>query len=91
VSESGTEPARGAGDFNGDGRDDLVVGTAEDRLSFFLSNEQTILPKGPSFELHVPAYGHMSAMHLNADHRTDLIILYSQEDKTGIATLLTSR
>ncbi len=91
VSESGTEPARGAGDFNGDGLEDLVVGTAEDRLSFFLADKQTILPRGPSFEFPVPAYGNMTTLDLNSDGRTDLIILYSEKDREGVATLLLSK
>ena len=91
VSESGTEPARGIGDFNGDGLDDLVVGTAEDRLSFFLSNRKVILPRRPTFEVRVPAYGNMKVMNLNNDARADIVILYPQEDKLGTATLLLSK
>ena len=91
MSESGAEPARGIGGFDGNGLDDLGVGTAVDRLSFFLSDKKTILPKRPTFAVNVPAYGKMSILNLNADGRADLIILYSQEDKRDIATLLLSR
>lgn len=91
VSESGAEPARNVADFDGDGLDDLVVGTAENRLSFFLSDKKTILPKRPTFAVNAPAYGKMSILNLNADGRADLIILYTQEDKRDIATLLLSR
>jgi hypothetical protein len=90
VSESGAEPARGAGDFNGDGLDDLAVGTNENRLSFFLANRETILPKDPNREYEVPAYGLMSTFDLNADGRTDIVILYTHEDKEGLANLLLS-
>ena len=91
VGESGAEPARGVGDFNGDGLDDLVVWTAEDRLSFFLSNRKVILPRRPTFEVRVPAHGNMKVMNLNNDARADIVILYPQEDKLGTATLLLSK
>jgi len=91
VSESGAEPARGVGDFDGDGLDDLVVGTAEDRLSFFLTDREEIMPPRPTFELSVPAYGNMEIANLNDDGRADIIILYPQEDKLGTATLLLSK
>jgi hypothetical protein len=89
ASESGTEPARGVGDFNGDGLDDLAVGTDENSLSFFLSGRKAILSDGPGFELELPAYGTMKTFLLNEDDRTDMIIIYPQEEDAG-ATLLLS-
>jgi hypothetical protein len=70
--------------------DDLAVGTNENRLSFFLANRETILPKDPNREYEVPAYGLMSTFDLNADGRTDIVILYTHEDKEGLANLLLS-
>ena len=91
ASETGAEPARGIGDFNGDGLDDLVVGTKEEILSFFLSDEEVIMPRQPTFNLSVPAYGKLKTLNLNGDVRDDIIILYTQEDKLGTAVLLLSR
>ena len=91
ASETGAEPARGIGDFNGDGLDDLVVGTTEESLSFFLSDKEVIIPRQPTFKLSVPAYGKLKTLNLNADGRTDIIILYTQEDRIDTATLLLSR
>ncbi|GAB4334744.1 MAG: hypothetical protein Kow0099_06970 [Candidatus Abyssubacteria bacterium] len=91
VSESGAEPARGAGDFNGDGLEDLAVGVNENRLSFFLANREAILPKDPDSEYEVPAYGLMTVVDLNADARDDIMILYTQEDKEGLASVLLSK
>jgi hypothetical protein len=91
AGESGTEPARGLGDFNGDGLDDFAVGTAEDRLSFFLAAKENGFSRKPSFELNLAAYGSMKAVDLNADEKTDLIIIYPQAEEAGKATLLLSR
>jgi hypothetical protein len=91
ASETGTEPARGIGDFNGDGLDDLAVGTEKDRLAFFLSDKRTLVPAKPTFTLSVPAYGSMKTLDLNNDTRADMIILYPQKHMSGKATLLLSR
>jgi hypothetical protein len=91
VSETGAEPARGTGDFNGDGLDDLAVGTAEDTLSFFLSGRESLMPKRPAFRLNVPAYGKLETLDLNGDARDDIVILYKQDDLLGTAIVLLSR
>jgi hypothetical protein len=91
ASDTGTEPARGVGDFNGDGLDDLVVGIDEEHLAFFLSNTKDYLPRRPTFELDVPAYGKMKTLDLNDDSRTDIVILYPQEDRLNEAALILSR
>jgi hypothetical protein len=91
ASATGTEPARGVGDFDGDGLEDLAVGTAEERLSFFLSDKESIIPARPSFDLRVTAYGTMKTLELNVDGRTDIIINYPQDERAGTATLLLSR
>jgi hypothetical protein len=91
ASDTGTEPARGVGDFDGDGLDDLVVGIDENRLAFFLSSNDGLLPRRPTFELKVPAYGKMKTRDLNDDARTDIIILYPQDDMFDKATVLLSR
>jgi hypothetical protein len=90
VSESGTEPARSTGDFNGDGLEDIVVGTDENRLSFFLSNKIEFMPENPSFELEAPAYGTITTLRLNSDSRTDFVILYPDEEKQNLAVLFIS-
>jgi hypothetical protein len=90
ASESGVEPARGIGDFDGDGCEDLVVGTREDRLSFFLSDAEKPLVARPSAEVAVPAYGTMKTLRLNADNRTDIVIFYPQEEREETVILLLS-
>lgn len=91
VSEAGTEPARGVGDFNGDGLDDLAVGRADDRLSIYLADKETGLSGEPAHEYSVPAYGAMSTLDLNSDDRSDIIILYSEEERAGQITVLLSK
>lgn len=91
ASEEGSEPARAAGDFNGDGLADLVVGTAENRLSFFLTNKTDILPAHPSAEFDVPAYGTMSLLNLNSDNRADFVITYPDKDKENLAVVFRSK
>ncbi len=90
VSDTGAEPARSVGDFDGNGLDDLAVGTAEDRLAFFQSSRAKSLPLRPTFMLDVPAYGNMKTLELNDDARDDLIILYAQDDMSDTATLILS-
>jgi hypothetical protein len=91
ASEEGAEPARAAGDFNGDGLDDLVVGTSQNRLSFFLGNKSDILPHEPAVEFDVPAYGAMALLELNNDTRADFVITYSDDDKENLAVVFRSR
>jgi len=91
ASEEGTEPARAAGDFNGDGLADLVVGTTENRLSFFLANKTDILPARPSAEFDVPAYGNMSLLNLNSDNRADIVITYPDKEKENLAVVFRSK
>ncbi|MBI5115608.1 VCBS repeat-containing protein [Candidatus Poribacteria bacterium] len=91
VSDSGSEPARGTGDFNGDGLEDLAVGTSEDQLSFYFANHVEILPNEPDSQLRVPAYGDMTTMDLNSDGRTDIVITYPDKAKQNLTTLLLSK
>lgn len=90
VSDTGAEPARSVGDFNGDGLDDFAVGTAENRLAFFQSSRAKSLPLRPTFTLDVPAYGNMKTFDLNDDDRDDLVILYAQDDMSDTATVILS-
>ena len=91
ASETGTEPARGIGDFDGDGLDDFAVGIEENTMAFFLSDKETLMPARPTFKLNAPAYGNMKTLDLNNDSRSDLIILYPQKNMSDKATLILSK
>jgi hypothetical protein len=67
------------GDYNGDGRKDMVVATGKDELSVFLGKEPS---KGELFEhrpeerIPVETFGHFDAVDLNGDGRDDMILYY---------------
>ena len=81
-------PAVVVDDFDGDGRQDLIVQTKPDRLSFYAgesSNE--LFAKKPSFiDVDLPRNGELvEAGDINDDGRADLIVRYNESDAAGMA------
>ncbi len=67
------------GDYNGDGRKDMVVATGKDELSIFLGKPPS---KGELFEhrpeerIRVETFGDFDPVDLNGDGRDDMILYY---------------
>lgn len=78
------------GDFNGDGRSDMVYTRAAGTLAYALGNAEEFLPKEPSLEVEAPAYGRMKTQDLNGDGKDDLSIRYTVAKRRGDFSLLVS-
>ena len=67
------------GDYDGDGRNDLVVATESDELSVFLGIEPDkgrIFDKRPEEKIEVETFGDFEPIDLNGDGKQDIILYY---------------
>ncbi len=87
--EEGTPGAEQA-DFNGDGIDDFVLASQPEKLSFYLTDPDVLLPDEPTCEVEIPSYGVMVAEDLNGDGKDDIAITYPIEKRKGDFTILIS-
>jgi hypothetical protein len=72
------------GDYNGDGRKDMVVATEKDELSVFLGKEPSkgeLFERRPEEKIPVQTFGHFDALDLNGDGRDDMILYYRANPK----------
>jgi len=87
--EEGT-PGAADGDFNGDGRDDMVYTPDSGHLHYMLSGGKDRIPAKPSLRLEVPSYGIRVVKDFNGDGRDDLAVIYEVKKRKGDLTLLIS-
>jgi hypothetical protein len=68
------------GDYDGDGRNDLVLATGKAELSVFLGIEPDkghLFDKKPREKIDVETFGEFKPLDLNGDGREDMILYYS--------------
>ena len=80
----------GLPDQNGDGIDDFVLASQPEKLSFYLTDPDVLLPDEPTCEVEIPSYGVMVAEDLNGDGKDDIAITYPIEKRKGDFTILIS-
>jgi len=90
LEEEEGSPGAVDGDFNGDGRDDLVYTPDSGRLHYMLAGGEEMLPGKPSLDLEVPSYGRLVVEDFNGDGRDDLAVIYEVEKRKGDLTVLVS-
>lgn len=69
------------GDYDGDGRKDLVVATGKTELSIFLGIEPEkghLFDKKPREKISVETFGDFKPLDLNGDGREDMILYYRE-------------
>lgn len=67
------------GDYNGDGRKDLAVGTSEEELSVFFGDKHKVFPKKPQVVEKVKTSFHVVAKDFDGDGKTELLLYYPDE------------
>lgn len=72
-----------SGDFDGDGRKDLILNARRDTLSIYLATKEGFLPK-PSLELSIPANARFYCYDLNVDGRSDLLLTGGKGEDPGL-------
>jgi hypothetical protein len=67
------------GDYNGDGRKDLAVGTSEEELSIFFGDKHKVFTKKPQVVEMVRTSSHAVAKDFNGDGRAELLLYYPDQ------------
>lgn len=92
--ESDTQAMTLDGDYNGDGINDFVLATDNNRLSIYLGSreEKELFSRKPASEVDADAFGELTAEDLNNDGFSDMILHYpSTKDKKGMVEVLVNR
>ncbi len=76
------------GDYNGDGMFDLVTSDGGGRLVFYSGEADEYLEGKSTLELDIPDPNILLPVHLNADGRSDLVIIHRPNDHVSKITLL---
>jgi hypothetical protein len=69
------------GDFNGDGRPDLLVRRSPTQWDLLLSSAQGWFTPKPAFSFEIPLDGHFDILDLNGDGLSDLVVEAWDEPK----------
>lgn len=77
------------GDYNGDGRKDLAVGTKEEELSIFFGDKHKVFTKNPQVQEAVKTSSNVVAKDFDGDGKSEMLIFYPDDTKlSGRITLL---
>jgi hypothetical protein len=90
VEEEEGRPGASEGDFNGDGRSDLVYTPDSGTMEYRLSGGKEMIPGGASLRVEIPSYGKRVVEDFNRDGKDDLSVLYEVRKRRGDLTLLLS-
>ena len=71
------------GDYNGDGRKDLVVGTKEDELSVFFGDKRKVFTKNPQVQEVVKTSSNVLTKDFDANGKTELLLFYPEENEVS--------
>jgi hypothetical protein len=83
--EFGSYPICIQGDFNGDGRPDLMVRRSETQWNIYVStNDGSWFARQPAMTFDAPARGHYELQDLNGDGLTDIIWHEKEEHRLSI-------
>ncbi len=69
------------GDYNGDGRKDMVVATGEEELSVYLGKEPSkgeLFERKPEEKVKVGTFGSLRSLDLNGDGKDDMMVFYPE-------------
>ena len=69
------------GDYNGDGRKDLAVGTTENEVSIFFGDKRKVFTKNPQVRESVKTTYYVVAKDFDGDGKTELLLFYSDDDE----------
>lgn len=76
------------GDYDGDGRNDLVVADGGGQLVFYRGAAENYLESKADLVLDISDPDEIRPVHLNSDGQTDLVIIHKQVEGTTRLTLL---
>ncbi|UCE17491.1 MAG: VCBS repeat-containing protein [Gemmatimonadota bacterium] len=69
------------GDYNGDGRKDLAVGTAEEELSVFFGDRHKVFTNKPQVVEKVRTSSHAVAKDFDGDGKVELLLYYPDQNE----------
>ena len=90
LDEDEGRPAAASGDFNGDGKDDLIYTPNAGTLNYMLATGKERIPDSPTLSRDVPSFGKLVVEDVNRDGKDDVVILYEIEKRKGDLSLLVS-
>ena len=77
-----------SGDYDGDGLPDLVLADGGGKLMFYMGSSEEYLENKADMALDIPGPDIIHPVHLNADGRSDLIIIHKSDRQSARLTLL---
>jgi hypothetical protein len=76
------------GDYNGDGRKDLAVGTKDDELSIFFGDKRKVFTSNPQVQETVKTSSSVVSKDFDGDGKTELLLFYPDENEMSDQIIL---